>query len=120
MLYRISISLLTQDIANAWKGLEQVEKGYEEWLLTEIRRLERLDHLAEKFKQKCSLHQSWTSGNNRAGERGEGGRERGARGAVKGISILNCKIHFIESSPYSTSTFNPQTSCATALMGGWG
>lgn len=54
--------VLLQDIANAWKGLEQVEKGYEEWLLTEIRRLERLDHLAEKFKQKCSLHESWTSG----------------------------------------------------------
>uniref|UniRef100_A0AAY4A2J9 Alpha-actinin n=1 Tax=Denticeps clupeoides TaxID=299321 RepID=A0AAY4A2J9_9TELE len=53
---------MVSDIANAWKGLEQVEKGYEEWLLTEIRRLERLDHLAEKFKQKCSLHESWTSG----------------------------------------------------------
>uniref|UniRef100_A0A672PNN2 Actinin alpha 3b n=1 Tax=Sinocyclocheilus grahami TaxID=75366 RepID=A0A672PNN2_SINGR len=53
---------MVSDIANAWKGLEQVEKGYEEWLLTEIRRLERLDHLAEKFKQKCSLHESWTAG----------------------------------------------------------
>ncbi|XP_071379594.1 alpha-actinin-3b isoform X6 [Centroberyx affinis] len=53
---------MVSDIANAWKGLEQVEKGYEEWLLTEIRRLERLDHLAEKFKQKCSLHENWTSG----------------------------------------------------------
>uniref|UniRef100_A0A672LHF4 Alpha-actinin-3-like n=1 Tax=Sinocyclocheilus grahami TaxID=75366 RepID=A0A672LHF4_SINGR len=53
---------MVSDIANAWKGLEQVEKGYEEWLLTEIRRLERLDHLAEKFKQKCSLHESWTTG----------------------------------------------------------
>nr|XP_055035233.1 alpha-actinin-3a isoform X2 [Misgurnus anguillicaudatus] len=53
---------MVSDIANAWKGLEQVEKGYEEWLLTEIRRLERLDHLAEKFKQKCTLHESWTSG----------------------------------------------------------
>lgn len=51
-----------QDIANAWKGLEQVEKGYEEWLLTEIRRLERVDHLAEKFKQKCSMHEAWTAG----------------------------------------------------------
>uniref|UniRef100_A0A8D3D0J9 Actinin alpha 3b n=1 Tax=Scophthalmus maximus TaxID=52904 RepID=A0A8D3D0J9_SCOMX len=53
---------MVSDIANAWKGLEQVEKGYEEWLLTEIRRLERLDHLAEKFKQKCSMHESWTGG----------------------------------------------------------
>lgn len=39
-----------------------MEKGYEEWLLTEIRRLERLDHLAEKFRQKCGLHESWTAG----------------------------------------------------------
>uniref|UniRef100_A0A8C6V0B8 Actinin alpha 3b n=1 Tax=Neogobius melanostomus TaxID=47308 RepID=A0A8C6V0B8_9GOBI len=53
---------MVSDIANAWKGLEQVEKGYEEWLLTEIRRLERLDHLAEKFKQKCAMHETWTSG----------------------------------------------------------
>uniref|UniRef100_A0A672KH03 Alpha-actinin-2-like n=1 Tax=Sinocyclocheilus grahami TaxID=75366 RepID=A0A672KH03_SINGR len=53
---------MVSDIANAWKGLEQVEKGYEEWLLTEIRRLERLDHLAEKFKQKSTLHESWTTG----------------------------------------------------------
>ncbi|XP_078132192.1 alpha-actinin-3b isoform X8 [Sander vitreus] len=53
---------MVSDIANAWKGLEGVEKGYEEWLLTEIRRLERLDHLAEKFKQKCSMHESWTGG----------------------------------------------------------
>lgn len=57
---------LPQDIANAWKGLEQVEKGYEEWLLTEIRRLERLDHLAEKFKQKCSMHEAWTAGTDAA------------------------------------------------------
>lgn len=42
-----------------------MEKGYEEWLLTEIRRLERLDHLAEKFKQKCNMHEAWTSGRRR-------------------------------------------------------
>lgn len=51
-----------QDIANAWQGLEQVEKGYEDWLLSEIRRLQRLQHLAEKFKQKASLHEAWTQG----------------------------------------------------------
>lgn len=39
-----------------------MEKGYEEWLLTEIRRLERVDHLAEKFKQKCAMHEAWTAG----------------------------------------------------------
>ena len=42
--------------------MEQAEKGYEEWLLNEIRRLERLDHLAEKFRQKASIHEAWTDG----------------------------------------------------------
>uniref|UniRef100_A0A8D1FAT9 F-actin cross-linking protein n=1 Tax=Sus scrofa TaxID=9823 RepID=A0A8D1FAT9_PIG len=50
------------DINNAWGCLEQAEKGYEEWLLNEIRRLERLDHLAEKFRQKASIHEAWTDG----------------------------------------------------------
>ncbi|XP_015358651.1 alpha-actinin-3 isoform X1 [Marmota marmota marmota] len=53
---------LVSDIANAWRGLEQVEKGYEDWLLSEIRRLQRLQHLAEKFQQKASLHEAWTRG----------------------------------------------------------
>lgn len=51
-----------KDIASAWQGLEQAEKGYEEWLLTEIRRLERLDHLAEKFRQKATNHENWATG----------------------------------------------------------
>lgn len=54
--------MCAQDIASAWQGLEQAEKGYEEWLLTEIRRLERLDHLAEKFRQKATNHENWASG----------------------------------------------------------
>uniref|UniRef100_A0A673LA82 Alpha-actinin-2-like n=1 Tax=Sinocyclocheilus rhinocerous TaxID=307959 RepID=A0A673LA82_9TELE len=37
-------------------------KGYEEWLLTEIRRLERVEHLAEKFQQKAATHESWAQG----------------------------------------------------------
>ncbi|XP_062864077.1 alpha-actinin-2b isoform X2 [Trichomycterus rosablanca] len=53
---------MVSDIASAWQGLEQAEKGYEEWLLTEIRRLERVDHLAEKFRQKATTHESWTTG----------------------------------------------------------
>ncbi|KAJ8276186.1 hypothetical protein COCON_G00079380 [Conger conger] len=53
---------MVSDITNAWTGLEQVEKGYEEWVVTEIRRLERVEHLAKKFKQKCSLHEAWTTG----------------------------------------------------------
>lgn len=31
-------SLLFQDIANAWKGLETAEKAFEEWLLAEMMR----------------------------------------------------------------------------------
>lgn len=42
--------------------MEQAEKGYEEWLLNEIRRLERLEHLAEKFRQKASTHETWAYG----------------------------------------------------------
>jgi len=53
---------LVQDIANAWMGLEGAEKGYEEWLLSEMRRLERLDHLAKKFYHKAGIHESWTAG----------------------------------------------------------
>ncbi|KAG7277083.1 hypothetical protein CRUP_031296 [Coryphaenoides rupestris] len=53
---------MVSDISNAWGGLEGAEKGYEEWLLNEIRRLERLDHLAEKFRQKAAIHEAWTHG----------------------------------------------------------
>ncbi|XP_077119063.1 alpha-actinin-1 isoform X3 [Ranitomeya variabilis] len=53
---------MVSDINNAWGGLEHAEKGYEEWMLNEIRRLERLDHLAEKFRQKASIHELWTDG----------------------------------------------------------
>lgn len=60
LVYSFVVEL--QDIASAWQGLEQAEKGYEEWLLTEIRRLERLDHLAEKFRQKATNHENWASG----------------------------------------------------------
>ncbi|KAF3847163.1 hypothetical protein F7725_020191 [Dissostichus mawsoni] len=50
------------DINGAWYTLEGAEKGYEEWILSEIRRLERLEHLAEKFHQKSKIHESWTDG----------------------------------------------------------
>uniref|UniRef100_A0A8C9T3H6 Actinin alpha 1 n=1 Tax=Scleropages formosus TaxID=113540 RepID=A0A8C9T3H6_SCLFO len=53
---------MVSDICNAWGRLEGAEKGYEEWLLNEIRRLERLDHLAEKFRQKAAIHEAWTEG----------------------------------------------------------
>jgi len=53
---------MVSDIANAWKGLETAEKGFEEWLLSELQRLERLDHLAKKFKHKCDIHEEWSYG----------------------------------------------------------
>lgn len=33
------------DIHRAWNGLLGCEKGFEEWLLAELMRLERLEHL---------------------------------------------------------------------------
>ncbi|KAI9536913.1 Alpha-actinin-4 [Dissostichus eleginoides] len=53
---------MVSDINGAWYTLEGAEKGYEEWILSEIRRLERLEHLAEKFHQKSKIHESWTDG----------------------------------------------------------
>lgn len=53
---------MVSDISNAWKGLEKAERGFEEWLLSEMMRLERLDHLAQKFKHKADIHEEWTQG----------------------------------------------------------
>uniref|UniRef100_A0AC35UH81 Actinin n=1 Tax=Rhabditophanes sp. KR3021 TaxID=114890 RepID=A0AC35UH81_9BILA len=53
---------LIGDINKAWDGLERSEKGFEEWLLSEIMRLERLEHLAEKFRRKCAMHEEWVHG----------------------------------------------------------
>lgn len=53
---------MVADIANAWKGLEIAEKSFEEWLLSEMMRLERLEHLAQKFKHKADIHEDWTRG----------------------------------------------------------
>ncbi|KAI5607438.1 alpha-actinin-2, partial [Silurus asotus] len=62
--YMPSEGKMVSDITSAWQSLEQAEKGYEKWLLNELQRLERLDHLAEKFKQKASTHESWAKGKN--------------------------------------------------------
>ncbi|RZF39134.1 hypothetical protein LSTR_LSTR005762 [Laodelphax striatellus] len=53
---------MVSDIANAWKGLETSEKAFEEWLLAEMMRLERLEHLAQKFKNKADIQEEWTHG----------------------------------------------------------
>jgi actinin alpha len=49
-------------IVNAWKVLQEAERGFEEWLLSEMMRLERLEHLAKKFNHKCDIHETWTTG----------------------------------------------------------
>jgi actinin alpha len=53
---------MVTDIANAWKTLEFAERGFEEWLLSELMRLERLEHLAKKFNHKCDIHEEWANG----------------------------------------------------------
>ncbi|XP_041981507.1 alpha-actinin, sarcomeric isoform X2 [Aricia agestis] len=53
---------MVSDIAQAWKGLEVAEKAFEEWLLSEMMRLERLEYLAQKFKHKADIHEDWTRG----------------------------------------------------------
>ena len=53
---------LITDIQRAWLGLLTCEKTFEEWLLAELMRLERLEHLAKKFKHKADIHEAWTSG----------------------------------------------------------
>ncbi|CAL8092294.1 unnamed protein product [Calicophoron daubneyi] len=50
------------DIEAAWRQLENYEKGFEEWLLAEIKRLEEIEHLAKKFRLKCATHEAWTQG----------------------------------------------------------
>ena len=45
------------DIQRAWGNLLSSEKGFEEWLLAELMRLERLEHLAKKFKHKADIHE---------------------------------------------------------------
>ncbi|ESO04015.1 hypothetical protein HELRODRAFT_187038 [Helobdella robusta] len=60
--YLPSEGKLIGDINTAWTGLENAEKGYEEWLLQELQRLEKLDYLAKKFRHKCELHDAWSAG----------------------------------------------------------
>merc|ERR1712024_27482 len=44
---------LITDIQRAWLGLLTCEKTFEEWLLAELMRLERLEHLAMKKKHEA-------------------------------------------------------------------
>jgi len=61
-LYMPAEGKMIQDIDKSWKDLEQAEKDFQEWILNELRKLERLDHLAMKFKHKCDIHEAWSEG----------------------------------------------------------
>lgn len=53
---------LVSDIAGAWKLLSASERAYEEFLMSELRRLKRLEHLAAKFNHKAGLVEAWAEG----------------------------------------------------------
>ncbi|CAH8480705.1 unnamed protein product [Heterobilharzia americana] len=53
---------MIEDIDSAWRQLENYEKGFEDWLVTEIKRLEQIEYLAKKFRLKCLTHEAWTDG----------------------------------------------------------
>jgi len=53
---------MISDIDGAWRNLEHKEKEFQDWIWAELRKLERLDHLAMKFKHKCDIHEAWTAG----------------------------------------------------------
>lgn len=53
---------LSQDINSAWKQLEAGEKEKQEFLMSELRRLKRLEHLAAKFEHKVGNIERWAEG----------------------------------------------------------
>lgn len=50
------------DVFSEWQCLEDNENQLQEWLLSEVMRLERIEHLAIKFNHKASINESWTNG----------------------------------------------------------
>lgn len=64
--YMPSDGKMLSDIDNTWKRLELAEKEFQDWILNELRKLERLDHLAAKFKHKCDIHEGWSNGQDEA------------------------------------------------------
>lgn len=61
-IYMPQDGILVSNIDKAWKDLEQAEKDFQDWILNQLRKLERLDHLAMKFKHKCDIHEAWSAG----------------------------------------------------------
>jgi Ca2+-binding EF-hand superfamily protein len=53
---------LVSNINAAWKALEEAEKEKEEFLRSELRRLQRLELLAAKFDAKASKVEAWAAG----------------------------------------------------------
>lgn len=53
---------LVSDVSAAWKQLEAGEKAKQEFLMSELRRLQRLEHLAAKFEHKVANIEKWTQG----------------------------------------------------------
>ncbi|CAH8445536.1 unnamed protein product [Schistosoma guineensis] len=53
---------MIEDIDSAWRQLENYEKGFEDWLVAEIKRLEQIEYLAKKFRLKCLTHEAWADG----------------------------------------------------------
>ena len=51
-----------QDINAAWKQLEAGEKAKQEFLMRELRRLQRLEHLAARFEHKVAGIEKWAEG----------------------------------------------------------
>lgn len=53
---------LVSDVNVAWRQLESAEKGKQEFLMSELRRLQRLEHLAAKFEHKTTNIENWLQG----------------------------------------------------------
>lgn len=60
--YTPSEGKMVSDIAEAWKRLGNAENGYEEFLLADLKRLERLEQLASRFEMKARKHEEWMQG----------------------------------------------------------
>ncbi|KAL5269854.1 hypothetical protein ACHWQZ_G003356 [Mnemiopsis leidyi] len=50
---------LINDIERAWDNLETTERGVEQHLMSELIRLQRLEHLFARFSQKCDSLAAW-------------------------------------------------------------
>ncbi|XP_064403007.1 alpha-actinin-1-like [Halichondria panicea] len=53
---------LVSDVNTSWKNLEAGEKQKQEFLMSELHRLQRLEHLAAKFEHKVGNTEKWADG----------------------------------------------------------